>query len=289
MKVGFIYLIIVTTSFSIGATGGIVAKRVLSAPQTQYIGDLAELEMDIDALMDKYNDNPSQTFKPAEIVSIALERYKRCEYSYSVTKGTAKTVVQQSIRNYQIKNGDHYFEESISKSSMVSLADRMTQTGIGGDVNLFRGKAIDSESGSYPESPRILTSSEYKELLGRTLDQMFIYIISNATVLKEGTEATKTDEGGYLVTLKLNPSTATYYYKTQMKNISGLDSLPVFTHVTLTYTIDKDYYPVSLQVDESYKASMGITVDITNALETIYHPNAELKIPALNEPLDYSF
>ncbi len=287
MKAGFIYLIIGATSFAVGAAGGIVGKRVLGAVNTVYVGSVEELKMDTKALMERYDDNPTQGFSGVEMVNIALEKYKRCEYSYSVSIGTADTVVQQTIRNFQIRNGNTYFEESISKSSFVSLADRITEEGAGGDVNFYHGKATSSETGVYPSEPRKMTAQEYSDFMGRTLDQMFIYIISDKTLSGSGATITIADNGDYMISVELNPKTATYYYKIQMINISGLDALPVFSSVKLTYTMTKDYDLKHLSVDESYEASMGLLAKIHNKLETNYYPNIKFDIPDLNTPLDY--
>ena len=72
-----------------------------------------------------------------------------------------------------------------------------------------------------------------------------------------------------------------------MYNISGLDALPVFEYVTLKYTLTSDLMLEHLSVDEKYKAAMVAQVDIVNALETDFYPNEELKIPQLDEQLEY--
>ena len=285
MKSLWIYVIIGSTAFAVGATGGIIGKRFIAAAKTQYIGEIET--MDIEDLMKRYNQNPNQNFTPAEMVNIAMEKYRNSENCYSVSKGTANTVVNQTIRNYQIKNGDDYFEESISRSSMVKLADRMTQHGKEGDIKFYHGKADSEEVGSYPSDPKVYSQEDYTNFLGRTLNQMFIYVITDNTVLDDGTKVEKTKDG-YKLTLALDPDVSTYYYKTQMYNISGLDALPTFEYVTLTYSITSDYMLEHLSVDEKYKATMGISVDIRNSLETDYYPNAYKAIPALDEPLIYS-
>ena len=66
-----------------------------------------------------------------------MEKFRRCENCCSFTFGVADTIVKQDIRGCMIKNGDKYFEESVSKSSMVSLANRMFQTGKGNDVSMY--------------------------------------------------------------------------------------------------------------------------------------------------------
>ena len=288
MKPAFIYISIVGTALAIGTAGGIVAKRVMGGENIIYEGDATSMTFDVDAAYDKYlnytGNDMTKDFTPAEIVNIGLEKYRRCENSYSITKGIASTMVTQTIRNYQIKNGDRYFEESISMSSMVKLANRMYQTGKEGNINLYKGSAVNEELGSYPSDGTEYSQVDYKNYLGKTLDEMFIYIITDSTILDS--EIEKAD--GYTIKLSLDTEMSIIFYQYQMKNISGLDKYPKFTSVNLTYTFDKNLDLQHLYVDEIYQATMGVTVDIHNTLDTYYFPNSEIKIPETNEPTDYS-
>ena len=288
MKPAFIYISIVGTALAVGTAGGIVAKRVMGGENVIYEGDATSMTFDVDTAYDKYlnysGNDMVKDFTPAEIVNIGLEKYRRCENSYSITKGIASTMVTQTIRNYQIKNGDRYFEESISMSSMVKLANRMYQTGKEGNVNLYKGSAVNEELGSYPSDGTEYSQVDYKNYLGKTLDEMFIYIITDSTILDS--EIEKAD--GYTIKLSLDTEMSIIFYQYQMKNISGLDKYPKFTSVNLTYTFDKNLDLQHLYVDEIYQATMGVTVDIHNTLDTYYFPNSEIKIPETNEPTDYS-
>ncbi len=291
MKTPIIYISIVASALVVGAAGGFVAKKTLGGEDISYDSnsDIDSIKVDSKQLLRNYQsyggNAPEKDFSAMEIVNIALEKYRQCEYSYSYGIGSAKTIVSQEIRNYQIRNGNEYFEESISYSSMVKLADRMTQTGLDGDVTVYYGKASGAESGTYPIEGNVYTQEDYSNLLGRTLDEMFIYIISNKTVLES--EVNRVNEQ-ILVKLSLDPVWSTYHYKYQMKNISNLDSLPKFNYVNLTYTLSSDLSLIYLDVDESYEASMGITVSITNGIHYEYFPNQKLEIPSINEALNYS-
>ena len=288
MKPAFIYISIVGTALAIGTAGGIVAKRVMGGENVIYEGDATSMTFDVDAAYDKYlnytGNDMTKDFTPAEIVNIGLEKYRRCENSYSITKGVASTMVTQSIRNYQIKNGDRYFEESISMSSMVKLANRMYQTGKEGNVNLYKGSAVNEELGSYSANGTEYEQVDYKNYLGKTLNEMFIYIITDSTILDS--EIDKID--GYTIKLSLDTEMSVIFYQYQMKNISGLDKYPKFASVNLTFTFDNNLDLQHLYTDETYQATMGVTVDIHNMFNTYYFPNEELKIPEINEPTDYS-
>ncbi len=282
------YILIVGIAGTAGITAGIVGKRLLGQEEIDYSGfNPEEFRADGEALLAEYSSDPSKNFTAPELVAIGLQKYKNCENSYSTGIGTAATVVEQTIRNFQIKNGDQYFEESISKSSMVGVANRAIQNGKDGEINLFLGKATGSETATYPETGTTYSKEDYKAYLGKTLDEMFVYLISNNSVLKDGTEVKK-NANSVEVTLNLNPEIATYYYKIQMKNISNLDKLPVFSYLKHTYTFDKNMMLKSAYVDEAYSASMGITVNIHNTINYTYYADEYMKIPDYNENLDYT-
>ncbi len=272
------YILIVGISSIAGASTGIIGKRLLGQEEIDYSGFNPEaFREDGASLLNNYNNNPL-SYSPAKLVSIGLEKYKRCENSYSLAIGLASTVVSQTIRNYQIKNGDKYFEESISRSDMVTLANRVTQDGKNGDIYLYLGKATSPTTGSYPTEGAKYTQEAYKSYLGKTLDEMFIYLISDKTA-ESGSKVTKLSNGDIEVALKLNPDVAPYYYKYQMMNISHLDKLPMFEYINLTYTFSSDMNLKTMHVDEKYSASMTITVQIVNSIDYYYYPDKYMAIP----------
>ena len=289
MKTIVIYGIIVAAALSAGAAGGIIYKR-MSGEEVDYGDfDANSLELDAAKTLERYEkykgDSPQDKFTPAELITVGLEKYRRCEYSYSVGIGMANTIVDQTIRNFQIRNGDDFFEESISKSDMVKLADRVTQHGVDGQVVIYRGQAVTDEVGSYTDNGKAYEQEDYINYLGKTLNQMFIYTISNITVTDGKTEKTN---DGYMINVDLNPDYATYHYKYQMQNISGLDELPVFNYVKLKFTFDKDMMLKTLNVDEEYRAKMTVKVTIKNTINYKYFPNQKMEIPTLDKPIDYS-
>jgi hypothetical protein len=288
-KTLFSYILIIGIAGTAGATTGIVGKRVFGQEEIDYTGFNPEsLRMDGAALVEEYDSNPSKTYSAAELINIGLQKYKQCENSYSIGIGLADTVVAQTIRNFQIKNGNKYFEESISKSSMVALANRAFQDGKDGNIVLSLGKPSNEDTASYPENGKEYSKEDYKTYLGKTLDEMFIYLIHNNSMNKEGTSIEKLLNGDVKVTASLNPDIATYYYKIQMKNISNLDRLPSFSNLTHVYTFDKNMMLKHLYADETYSASMGISVTIHNTIDYYYYPNEYREIPQYNEKLDYS-
>ena len=281
------YSIIAVCAVGVGVGGGILLKRKLGPVEVDYSGfDSNAFQADSKALLKDYETNPNKEFTAAELVNIGLEKYRQCENSYSIGVGQASTIVNQSIRNFQIKNGNSYYEEQISKSSMVSLANRV----IADEENatIYKGKAKETELPEYTGEPQAMTSEEFKNSMGKTLPEMFIYIISNDTVDLSKCSIEKKD-GKVFVSLDLDPEIASYNYKVQMKTLSDLSALPTFEYLRQTYVFASDMTLLQSRFDEKYVASMaGINATIVNDLKYYYHANEFIKIPELNEFLDYS-
>ena len=273
---------------SIGVTTGIILKRQFGQEIIDY-GDFnpENYRMDGKALLKEYEKNPKKNFTCAELVNIGLEKYRECENCYSIGIGTASTIVNQTIRNAQIKRGDHYFEESISYSKMVNVANRVDQIGENNNISLNKGKANGTEDVTYKKDVTTYKAEDYKKAWGKTLDEMFIYLISNETVLDEGSKIEK-NENYIKVTINLDTDISSYYYKLQMKEISDLDRLPAFEYLKHVYTFDKNMTLLHCYVDEKYQASMGVTATIHNTIDYYYHANEVKEIPNENETIDYS-
>lgn len=281
------YSVIAACAIGIGVGGGIIAKKKLGPVEIDYSGfDSNSFQADAKALLKEYEANPNKDFTAAELVNIGLEKYRNCENSYSIGVGQASTIVNQSIRNFQIKNGGKYYEEQISRSSMVNLANRVLADSE--NATVYKGKAKDTEVPEYSNEPQILNNDEFKQIWGKTLEDMFIYIISNETVDLDKSSVEKKD-GKVYVSLELDPDIASYNYKVQMKSLSSLSALPTFEYLRQKYVFDSNMTLLHANFDEKYAAAMsGISATIVNDIEYYYHANEYLKIPEINEILDYS-
>ena len=294
------YILTIGIAAVTGAGTGVILKRTVGPIDETYPPGFnpKEFSPNVEAIMEKYNKlsdksiNGLGAFSDSEIVNIVLEKYRTQEYCYSLGIGMAKTIVSQTIRNAQVKNGDQYFEEQLSYSNVVNVAKRTYQSGTSKEdkqaIKLYNGSASGPEKSSYPSSPtKSYSLDAYKKYLGKTLDEMFIYIISDKTTIDSKMEKRGAE---VKVTLSLNPNLATYYYKTQMKNISGLSNLPPFSEVKLTYTFSKDLDLKHLSVDETFTATKeGIPVpaETHNIIENYYYPGVQIDIPGPNESISY--
>lgn len=289
------YLLIIGIAGVAGASTGVILKRTMGPVEEMYPPGFSPdlYRDDTEKLYNDYMESHSiQGLTNSDIVNIALEKYKRCDNCYSLGIGVANTMgIGQTIRNAQIKVGNEYFEESISYSSMVKLADRANQHGKDGYVDYYHSQdsqVSGAETASYPAVPTARTKIDYKSTFGKSLDEMFIYIISNQTVVS----STRNEVGGdYRIVLELDYSISTYYYKIQMQNISGLSSLPPFSKVKQTYTISKDLTLKHAYMEETYvatKASIPVPASVNATIDYYYYADEEIQIPQYNEMINYN-
>lgn len=297
MKRILIYSLIIVAAFAIGTTAGVIGKRFLASEELDY-GDLDVFSMkpDCDEIVKKvesYSGNKDlvDVFSASDVLNYSMEKFRRCENSFSFTFGLADTIVKQDIRSCTIRNGNNYFEESISKSSAVALGNRMYQENKDGNVTTYFGDSKSIKIGDFIttvsyslENKKVFEHDEYRQTYGKTLDETFIYLVSEETVLES--KVIKNDET-YNINVTLDPVVSTYFYKLQMKNVSNLDKLPNFSSVKLEFVLTKDLSLKNLFVDEDYIATIMVDAKTHGTLEYYFYPNEFLKIPELNETLTY--
>ena len=296
MKKVVSYLILIGSAAAMGVAAGFLGKKFFGEPEVDY-GDIGEaLQVDAKAIVERveaYNGPKDKTeeFSTSEILNYSLEKFRSCENCCSFTYGVADTIVKQDIRGCSIKNGDKYFEESVSKSSMVSLANRMFQEGKSTNVSLYSANkgtieiSDTSPQAEYSESNlTAYTADEYKSTYGKTLDEMFIYIISEETVLNPSTQKV---DGGYIIDIDLHTDWGTANYKKQMVSVSDLDAKPKFDSVHLTFTLDNDLMLKKMSVDEKYTARKIVDASINGKLDIYYFPEKYIEIPEVGEQLNY--
>lgn len=238
--------------------------------------------------------------KPYKVANIAYALFSAHKNTFAQGVGSGTAIlgifnVNQQIRSTIIKQGSSYFEESLSASSVVQLADRMYQ---GTSVKVYRGK-VDS---SNVEAPRAFgdaieyTRSEYKSMMGKTLDIPCIYIISKKTTYVNSTAPSgtptsfaKNDDGTYSLELELHPRTSVLNYVKQMKSISNLYDEPSFKYVHLSFKLDEDLNLLTMTSHEFYfaRTQKNIGSNVEGVLKTVFKTDGNYAIPELNAPLAY--
>ena len=283
---------------AVGAGGGIVYKKCILEPTENIVGFNPEAckpnAEELFKAVEKAGSPKAATEKlqPFEIVNYSFEKYKQNENSVSFCSGMANTLVEQFIWSVQIKHANTYFEEQISKSSMVGVAKRMLQEGEETETKVWNetgnGDVLadkNDASAKYKTEPDKYSYKEYKEAWGKNLPDMAIYLIASSTVT--GQELVK-DGDGYKVTLNLQPVKGGYNYRYQMKTISNLAAYPSFSLLDLTYWLDADLNIVKMNEHSKFSAQMvGVSAAVENDLMYYYFPGKEMKIPELTEKIDY--
>lgn len=297
-KTPVIYISIILGALALGGLGGMAYKRLFGEKNYEITGFSEDsLKEDMPSLMARYAEyrgtNVARDFTPSELINIGLENYRNAPNSYSFgigsSTGTALGIqVNQSIRSYQIRNDNLYFEESISDSSFVHLGSRMLQAGIGADIEVLNTESVvPPDFAHFPSAGAIYSAETYKATFGRTITEMFIYIISNKT--DRGSEVEVDSNGDYKIKISLETMFSTYNYKLQMKNLSNLDAYPNFQYVSLEFTLTKQLMLKQMHVLEAFTATKaGMSPIMTNDITYYYHANEYVPIPEYNEPCDYT-
>jgi len=239
--------------------------------------------------------------KPYQVANISFQLYTAHEHCFAQGKGVGKAValgfaVNQQIRSTVIKDGTKYFEESLSLSSAVNLADRMYQEG--DQVIRHEGK-VDSKNVEVPanlDKTTTYTLEDYAKAMGRDLDNPCIYIVSSKTTYTDSTAKSGAatsfakDGDGYRLELELNPTYSIVNYVKQMQTISSLYSQPSFQYVHLSISMDSDLNLKSLSTHEYYWAATSATVGsyVEGTLTTTYQTDGNYTIPELMTPITYA-
>ena len=291
------YILTIGISAVAGGGTGIVLKRTIGPIDEHYPPgfDPKEFSPNVEKIMERYNSLSDKTFNgvkgfsDADIINICFEKYRTQDYCWSIAGGNANTIVTQTIRNSQIKYANEYFEEQLSHSSVVGVAKRSIQHGSDGAIDAYDGDCTGPETANYPSTAsNTYTKEEYKAYLGKTLDEMFIYIISEKTVIDS---ARSTSGENITIKFNLNPNLSTFYYKTQMKSISGLSNLPPFEEVKLDITFDTNLNLKQMDVDETFiatKEGIPVPAKTHNLINNYYHAGEKMDIPSISENINYS-
>ena len=289
-KKNFIITLVITVlSIGCGIGAGLYLGQEFITPQTDYSSfNEIELEDDNDALYNRYlSTNPNSylsTFKSYELVNISLKKLSK-EVSFRSTDigSVVAAGVTQTIYGTSIKENDSYFNESISSSSLVKVAKRFYQ--VDDEVTIYNGGVISSTIASWDStSLEEMTTEEFENTWGKTLDRSSIYIVSSKTVLDEG--KVENDGTNYKVTLNLDPIKSVIRYVRQMTMMSDLSRSPDFTSVQITYTLDQNLRLLNCDIYESYEVwKFGKHMSNSHLTTTYYYQGSS--IPDLNTNCQY--
>ena len=279
--------IVVTVAISSGLILGIYFGKNISEPKTNYLGfDFNNYEDDNEALYKRYQSNQAvDAYKPYELVNIAIEKFARNEHTKTVTHGVVEAaIVKQQIFAEDVRNGNEWYTESLSYSSIVQCGVRFYQHTDSID-EYTASKVEKSGKATFPErNKKTVTYAEHEEKWGKTLKRPVIFIISSKTVLDNTTF--KTDIG-YDITLSLDPTLSVLRYVRQMKSISDLERYPEFKSVDVTFSLDKDLNLVQMKTVENYTVYVVGKNESVGKLTVDYYHDVNEAIPALDSNYPY--
>ena len=271
------------------AAGVLVGQNVFKQKMDYSQFDTGEIEVDYSSKYEEFKTTSESkyftNFSPIELANIALLKLGDVENFYSTKSGKVLAAgVEQTITAATIKNGNSYFEENISASSIVKAANRFYQEGE--EVDWYKGKYISQTKGNYPESSKTnYTLEGFEETWGCTKDRGCAYIISEQTVLESSIK--DNDDGTKTIQLEMDPTLSVIRYVKQMKMTGGLSQEPIFHAVHLDITVDTKLVLQEFFSDETYDVHMVIDAKNSNGKLSQKFKYEEKEIPNIDTDFNY--
>ena len=209
--------------------------------------------------------------------------FKAQESWYSEMHGTTDaSIMEQSVSTFKQYSDGVLIVADITSSAMVKAARQFCYTG---DEVMWRlGSTYDASSFEEMLSCEWKSGEPYAHMYlkdfiaenGLPATEFSVYIINEETLLTAD-EVVKNEDGTYSQTYYLDPAgdKAPAHYANQMVFSGGLTALPEFTSIRITYTFDDEWQVLESVVEESYKATMGISVSCSSAFTTQYEYGTE--------------
>ncbi len=221
-------------------------------------------------------------------------RFKHQPSWYMEMHGTTTTPVgPQSVNTFKQYSDGVLIMADVASSSMIKAGRQFCYVG---DEVMWREipKNGSFKANDYDEMMRLtfndklaahMTVSAFKAKNGLPGTEFSVYIINEETIdhASEAELVTSGEWDGidfvqnpvYKQTYYLRPGNsenlgAAAHYANQMAFTGGLTGLPEFNYIEVTYFFDSSWQVLRTEVDESYKATMGITVNCTSDFASVY-------------------
>ena len=207
-------------------------------------------------------------------------RFRAQTSYYSEMSGTVDTMLTQQVNTWKQYSGGVLVQTDITRSSMVNSArqfcyvgDRVIWRDAAGGPSTYNGLDTEWQTGDPAGN---MTIDDFKASRGLPGTEFSVYVINEDTLLG-AEEVVGNGDGTYSQTYYLDPATdkAPAYYVNQMMTTGGLTGLPTFEYITVTYTFDSTWQVLASDIDESYTATMGISVGCRATYHTAYEYGTE--------------
>lgn len=303
-----------TLSLAIGIGAGVVLGSIFNGGTTgDYSNvDVSKYAIDYEGLVAKYNSMASSADYSSDMTACDMANtalYLFYSHDKWQSQGYGKTSFNvmgisgdQQIRSTFMRENSNFFEESLSKSSLVQAAWRMYEDHSKGNdsvVERYKG-SVDKDvydSSFDVSTKKQYTRDEYYNYAGRYLDGIpCIYIISDKCLSEEGQKVTSgiptgvsKNSTGYTIEIELNPNITVKNYVQQMQTTTDLGGAPYFKFVHLTFKTDLKLNLISMTNYEAYyaKTTAGAGSNMTANVTTYFSYGDDISIPKINEQTTY--
>lgn len=114
----------------------------------------------------------------------------------------------------------------------------------------------------YDRDAYLVTYGEYST-------EMTVYLLNEETIT-DWDEAVDNGDGTFTQVIRLDAPKATYYYRYAMQTRGGLDRLPEFDEITLTFTFDDDFRVLEIYADEHSQLTYIFSMSSVSKTTTTY-------------------
>ena len=212
-------------------------------------------------IMAKPESGTPADYTPQENAAIALGVIRdigkyNTEMTGDINANIGFMTYVQNMKDIKIVNGDEMYQESVSVSSMVSVAQ---QKYIQDNNEIFLVRSADQVSDqnvTWSDEITPISEETYTNTYGLLPNGISPYVVSKNTILSA--EVVEESENKYVYTYELDPETAPAYYRRQVKTLSGSQKNPLFHSVQLTIEMDKDWKPIKITMNENYDISIPV-------------------------------
>lgn len=194
---------------------------------------------------------------------------------YSQMDGDVNTMLSQHVSTWKQYSDGVLIQTDITTSSLINSALQFCWAG---DRVIWREASVSPSGYNGIDTPwkegepyGNMSVEDYKKSRGLPGTDFSVYVINEETLL-DASPVTDNGDGTYTQTYYLDPATdkAPAYYVNQMMVTGGLNKLPTFEHITVTYTFDSTWQVLSSYIDEAYTATKGLDAKCTANYLTTY-------------------
>lgn len=192
------------------------------------------------------------------VEAFVLAEYQLTNVDHYIVSSNGKVsnpVKDQTVWSTHKKGGNRYYNSQISQG-IKNVAYQMNYTA-GDQVVVQAGSPTSGGDADWNGREESMSAKEYKTQWGNSPTGVISYIVGSRTVIEKGTKVKS--EQGYECEIQLHTIASVTNYVKQMGKLSGLDS-PKFNFIHIKFCIDEQGNFISIDIEEEYKVTYGVTV-----------------------------